>query len=278
MFPIKLVEFINEYKINTLCWVVSAFTMISAFGTFKTVVPKFVHTIAFVSEVFPIKQFNRWKEVLPNAKYVNLYGPTEGTGVCCYYEVDREFSLEERIPVGKPFKNTQILLLDEEGKQVPKGAEGEICIRGTSVVLGYYNDAEKTANSFVQNPLHSFYPEAIYKTGDIGRYNERGELEFVSRKDYQIKHMGQRIELGEIEVNVNMLDGIKQAACVYDDKKNKIVLYYVGTVESGDLAVSLKASLPRYMIPNNIIKLEQIPMTSNGKIDRVTLKNMAQKK
>ena len=278
MFPIKLVEFINEYKINTLCWVVSAFTMISAFGTFKTVVPKFVHTIAFVSEVFPIKQFNRWKEVLPNAKYVNLYGPTEGTGVCCYYEVDREFSLEERIPVGKPFKNTQILLLDEEGKQVPKGAEGEICIRGTSVVLGYYNDAEKTANSFVQNPLHSFYPEAIYKTGDIGRYNERGELEFVSRKDYQIKHMGQRIELGEIEVNVNMLDGIKQAACVYDDKKNKIVLYYVGTVESADLAVSLKASLPRYMIPNNIIKLDQIPMTTNGKIDRVTLKNMAQKK
>ena len=278
MFPIKLVEYLNQYKINTLCWVVSALTMISTFGTFKTVVPEYLRLIAFVSEVFPIKQFNKWKEVVPNAKYVNLYGPTEGTGVCCYYVVDREFEPGDKLPVGKPFRNTEILLLNEKNERAVQGEEGEIYIRGTSVTLGYYNDADRTKDSFVQNPLHSHYPELVYKTGDIGRYNELGELEFVSRKDYQIKHMGQRIELGEIEANVNLLEGIDQVGCVYDNIKNKIVLYYVGALEEKELTLALKEKLPRYMIPNSTIRLDKMPMTTNGKIDRVELKNRCQKK
>lgn len=271
MFPIKLVEFMNEHQINTICWVVSALTMISAFGTFKTVVPKYLRLIAFVSEVFPVKQFNLWKEVLPDAKYVNLYGPTEGTGVCCYYVVDREFEPGDVIPIGRPFKNTDIILLDEKNERVKPGESGEICIRGTSLTLGYYNDPEKTAEAFVLNPLNPFYPELIYRTGDIGRFNERGELEFISRRDYQIKHMGHRIELGEIEVNVNMLDGIEMSGCIYDKSKNKIVLYYTGTPDEKQLAAKLKEKLPRYMVPNRIIRLEHMPLTSNGKIDRVTL-------
>ena len=278
MFPIKLVEYLNRYKINTLCWVVSALTMISTFGTFKTVVPSYLRLIAFVSEVFPIKQFNKWKEVVPNAKYVNLYGPTEGTGVCCYYVVDRDFEPGDKLPVGKPFRNTEILLLNEKNERAAQGEEGEIYIRGTSVTLGYYNDADRTKDSFVQNPLHSHYPELVYKTGDIGRYNELGELEFVSRKDYQIKHMGQRIELGEIEANVNLLEGIDQVGCVYDNIKNKIVLYYVGALEEKELTLALKEKLPRYMIPNSTIRLDKMPMTTNGKIDRVELKNRCQKK
>ena len=106
MFPVKLVEYMNQYKINTVCWVVSALTMISAFKTFDTVIPKYLHTIAFGSEVFPIKQFNLWKTVLPESKFINLYGPTETTGMCCYYKVDREFLEEEVIPIGIPFENT----------------------------------------------------------------------------------------------------------------------------------------------------------------------------
>ena len=103
MFPIKLVEFLNEHKINTLCWVVSALTMISSFRTFETVKPEYLRTIAFASEVFPIKQFNLWKAALPNARFINLYGPTETTGICCYYEVDREFAETETMPAGRPF-------------------------------------------------------------------------------------------------------------------------------------------------------------------------------
>lgn len=277
MFPIKLVEFLNEHKINTICWVVSALTMISAFGAFKKVVPEYLHTIAFGSEVFPIKQFRIWRETLPNAKFTNLYGPTEGTGMCCYYKVNREFELDEAIPIGRPFKNTEIILLNENNQRAEEGEPGEICIRGTSLTMGYYNNPEKTADAFVQNPLNTAYPELIYRTGDIGKYNEYGELVFVSRKDYQIKHMGHRIELGEIEVNVNMLEEIKLSGCIYDNEKGKIVLYYVGDMEAGELTKVLREKLPRYMIPNYVEKLTEMPLTPNGKINRVFLKEKYKK-
>lgn len=278
MFPVRLVEFLNEYKINTICWVVSALTMISAFGTFKTVKPKYLRLVAFVSEIFPIKEFNKWREAAPDATFVNLYGPTEGTGVCCYYIVDREFAPGDVIPAGRPFRNTDLLLLNEKNEPAAPGEGGEICIRGTSLSLGYYNAPEKTAEVFVQNPLNPFYPELIYRTGDMGRWNERGELEFISRRDYQIKHMGHRIELGEIEANVNLINEIKMTGCIYDKVKNKIVLYYVGETDEKNLAAALKEKLPRYMIPNRIIRLEQMPFTLNGKIDRVALKEMYERR
>ena len=272
MFPINLVEFLNQHKINTLCWVVSALTMISAFRTFDTIKPEYLHTIAFASEVFPIKQFNRWKEALPNCRFINLYGPTETTGICCYYEVDREFGMDESLPIGKPFRNTQILLLDENDKIAAPGEQGEICIRGTRLTLGYYCNPEKTAEAFVQNPLNNLYPELIYRTGDLAKYNDRGELVFLSRKDFQIKHMGHRIELGEIEVIVNMHPDVESACCVFDSVKKKIVLYYAGTLSNADMAVYIKEKLPRYMVPNVIRQLEAMPLTPNGKIDRNLLK------
>ncbi|TAH66555.1 MAG: AMP-dependent synthetase [Anaerolineaceae bacterium] len=272
MFPLKLVEFLNDKKINTVCWVVSALTIISAFGTFEKAKPEFLHTIAFGSEVFPIKQFRLWRENLPNARFINLYGPTECTGMSTYYEVNRDFELHEAIPIGRPFKNTDILLLDDEDKLVSSGEAGEICIRGTSLTLGYYKNFEKTNEVFVQNPLNDSYPELIYRTGDLGKYNEQGELVFVSRKDNQIKHMGHRIELGEIEVVANMQPEIKSACCIFDDIKKKIILYYVGDITKAEVANFLKQKLPRYMVPNVIEKLDSMPLTPNGKINRVLLK------
>lgn len=272
MFPLKLVEFLNKYKINTVCWVVSALTMISAFGALEKEVPRYLHTIAFGSEVFPIKQYNLWKKHLPDARFINLYGPTEATGMSCYYEVNRDFELDEMIPIGRPFPNTEIILLDENNQIPIQGEAGEICIRGTSLTLGYYRNFEKTNEVFVQNPLNPAYPELIYRTGDLGKYNEHGELMFVSRKDNQIKHMGHRIELGEIEIVANQMDGMKSACCIFDNEKKKIVLYYAGELTSAEVATYLKAKLPRYMIPNVIEALEEMPLTANGKINRVLLK------
>lgn len=278
MFPLKLVEFLNEKKINTICWVVSALTMISAFGALEKEIPKYLHTVAFGSEVFPIKQYNLWKKHLPKARFINLYGPTEATGMSCYYEVEREFELDELIPIGRPFSNTEILLLNSEDKLTKEGEEGEICIRGTSLTLGYYNNFEKTREVFVQNPLNTCYPELIYRTGDLGKYNEHGELVFVSRKDNQIKHMGHRIELGEIEVVANMHTEMKSACCLFDEGKKKIILYYVGNITPAKVADFLKEKLPRYMVPNVIESLETMPLTTNGKIDRVLLKEYYKKK
>lgn len=270
--PIALLEYLNKHKINTICWVVSALTMVSAFGTFDVLRPEHLHTVAFGSEVFPIKQFRLWRKALPEASFTNLYGPTEGTGMCCYYHADRDFADDEAIPIGKPFKNREILLLTEDGKLAGPGCEGEICIRGTAVTLGYYNDPERTAKAFVQNPLNSAYPETIYKTGDIGKYNERGELVFVSRRDYQIKHMGHRIELGEIEVSANMVPEVQMAACIYDKSKGKIILFYVGGCTEKFLTAALKEKLPRYMNPNKLVRLDAMPLTQNGKLNRVALK------
>lgn len=272
LFPMKLVEYLNRNKINTLCWVTSALTFVSSLHTFEKVKPKYLHTIAFASEVFPIRQLKLWRRTLPQARFINLYGPTETTGICCYYEVDREFGENEILPIGRPFRNTEILLLDENGEIPPMGEQGEICIRGTRLTLGYFRDPERTAEAFVQNPLNRLYPELIYRTGDLGRYNQRGELVFLSRKDHQIKHMGHRIELGEIEVTALAAEGVDSACCVFDGEKKKIVLYYAGETTPGELAAEIKEKLPRYMVPNVIRQLDAMPLTPNGKIDRNSLK------
>ncbi|HKL43632.1 MAG TPA: amino acid adenylation domain-containing protein [Clostridia bacterium] len=273
MFPIKLIEYLNENRINTVCWVVSAFTIISSLNALVNHSPKYLKTIAFGSEVFPIKQFNRWVEALPEARFLNLYGPTEGTGMCCFYEVNRSFDKNDRIPIGKAFDNTEIFLLDDDNKPVTEDGIGEICIRGASLTLGYYNDFEKTKEKFVQNPLNNLYPELIYRTGDLGQYNSYGELEFISRKDHQIKHMGHRIELGEIESVANNLTGIKSVCCTYNMKKKRIIIHYTGMLDQKSIINQLKNKLPQHMLPTKFKKLEEMPLTLNGKIDRVKLKN-----
>ncbi|MBQ8833482.1 MAG: amino acid adenylation domain-containing protein [Oscillospiraceae bacterium] len=268
LFPVQLVDYLNQKQINTLCWVVSALTMISSFHTFDRVKPKFLRTVAFASEVFPIRQLNAWRAALPKTRFYNLYGPTETTGICCWYEVTRFLEEGEALPIGRPFPNTEIILLDENGRVPAPGEQGEICIRGTRLTLGYYRDREKTDTAFIQNPLHDLYPDKIYRTGDIGRYNDRGELLFVARKDHQIKHMGHRIELGEIEAVLSAHPQVRNACCVYDPQRRKITAHYTGSVTPGELDHYTREKLPRYMIPAIFRQLTAMPLTPNGKIDR----------
>ena len=270
-FPVKLVEYLNEYRINTVCWVVSALTMISGFKVLEKYVPEYLHTVAFGSEVFPIRQFKLWRAALPNARFINLYGPTEATGMSCWYEVDREFADDEVLPIGRPFPNTGLLLLTEDNRPAAPGEPGEICLRGTCLTLGYYGDFQRTNEVFVQNPLNQAYPELIYRTGDIGKLNDRGELVFLTRKDNQIKHMGHRIELGEIEVVAAAGDGVRGVCCLYDKEKKRLILCYEGECETSGLAQYLRSKLPTYMVPNRIVPVGEIPRTPNGKLDRRAL-------
>lgn len=274
-FPVRLIDYLNEYRVNTVCWVVSALVQISSLGALAEHRPRYLTTIAFGSEVFPRPQYDLWREALPNAVFYNLYGPTEATGMSCYWRADRPLAAEEPIPVGRPFDNTDLLLLTEDGRRAEAGEEGEICLRGTCLTMGYYNDPQKTAEVFVQNPLNPHYPERIYRTGDIGRYNERGELVFVCRKDSQIKHMGHRIELGEIEAVAAKCTGVLRSCCVYDGEQKRIVLWYVGEAEPAALQRELAAYLPRYMMPARTECLAAMPLTDNGKLDRRTLRERA---
>jgi len=284
MFPVKLIEYINDNGINTICWVASALSLVAGLGALKSAVPNTLHTIAFGSEVFPIRYYNMWSELLPDARFIHLYGPTEATGMSCFYEVTKIYKENEFIPIGRPFPNTGILLIDDNGSVPKDGDPGEICIRGTCLSPGYFGDKEKTANAYVQNPLSAF-PDLIYKTGDLGRRGPDGELYYISRRDHQIKHMGHRIELAEIEYVANSCDGTGLACAVFDDVDSKIVLYYVPEVPgvSGEpspcpeepapcpVKPYLKANLPRYMLPQSIIELDEMPQTPGGKIDRVEL-------
>ena len=275
-FPVRLIEYLNEYKINTVCWVVSAFVQVSSLGALEKVRPEYLTTVAFGSEVFPRKQYDLWRAALPEARFFNLYGPTEATGMSCYWYANRELSNDEPIPVGRPFDNTRIFLLTDDGKRAADGESGEICIGGTCVTMGYYNNREKTTEAFVQNPLNTAYTEIIYRTGDIGKYNDFGELCFVCRKDSQIKHMGHRIELGEIEAASLKCEGVRRAACVYASEAKKIALFYLGEADENALLSELALYLPRYMIPNIIKKLENMPLTDNGKTDRRGLREAAE--
>ena len=189
----------------------------------------------------------------------------------CYYEVKRDFALDEAIPIGRPFHNTEILLLDENDKLAAPGEVGEICIRGTAVTLGYYNDPQRTAEAFVQNPLNKAYPELIYRTGDLARYNEEGDLVVLSRKDYQIKHMGHRIELSEIEVQMTAVPGVERALCAYLADKGKILAFYTGEADKAAITGALREILPGYMIPNLFMQVDAMPLNKNGKIDRAAL-------
>lgn len=270
--PKKLLDFLEERNVTNLTWAVSALCVISMLKGFRYKVPRTIKRVMFSGEVMPIKHLNYWKIYLPDALYVNLYGPTEITCNCTYYVVDREFAEDEILPIGKAFPNERVFLLDEENKQVT-GADtlGEICVSGTALALGYYRNWGKTEEVFVQNPLNHCYLEPIYKTGDLGRYDKQGELYYVSRKDFQIKHMGHRIELGEIETAFQALEGISRVCCVYDEENSKIIGCYVGELEAKEIIAKLLEKLPKFMIPNVFLKVEAMPITKNGKIDRKAL-------
>ncbi len=274
-FPKLLGEFLNEKKVTSLWWATSAVILTANSGILEVNPPRNVRIVTFGGEAIFAKQVNAWRRALPQATLVNVYGPTEVTVDCTYYVVDREFADGEPIPMGRAIENKNVLILNDEDRPVDVNEPGELCMRGSGRALGYYNNRAKTDEVFVQNPLHNLYEDKIYRTGDIVKYNERGELVFVSRKDFQIKHMGNRIELGEIEAAVSSMEGITNAACVYDKPGEKIVLYY--TTDDGkeqDVVNFVKDKLPKYMFPNISILLPRMPYNANGKIDRIGLKRM----
>ncbi len=273
-FPQNLISFLNENKITSITWAVSALSIVAGLGALKNDTPKYINKVLFSGEVIPIKHFNQWKKALPDAMFVNLYGPTEITCNCTYYIVDREYDDMETLPIGKPFKNTKILLLNDENKPCGIDETGEVCVSGTCVALGYYNNKTQTEKAFVQNPLNDLYPEIIYRTGDLAKYLPDGNLLFMSRKDFQIKHMGHRIELGEIETAVAAIPGIRMCCCIFDEQNKKIVLFHESdNLSSRDILLNLAQYLPKYMFPNKLIKLDEMPMSKHGKMDRVLLKN-----
>lgn len=271
MTPKKMLEYLEENQVTMLMWVPTAYNIVARMDALNRVRPSRLQKFLFSGEGMPIPVYSYWRDYYPDAAYIQQYGPTEITGACTTYMVTKEYGQNETIPIGIPFKNTGILLLDEEDKEVTRtmvGIPGEICVSGTCLAAGYYNNREKTEEVFVQNPLVHAYPCRIYRTGDLAKWDAEGNLVFVSRKDYQIKHGGRRVELGEIEMAVYSVPAIKECCCVHNALKDTIVLYYVGDIDEKEIRTKVREKLPQYMIPAQYIRCSELPKLTNGKLDR----------
>ena len=277
-FPAKILELLEKHKVNFLFWVPTIMVNIANMDLLSSFNLECMKTIWFAGEVFPTKQFNYWHHHLPKVTFANLYGPIEITLDCTYYIVDKEIPDEQPLPIGYACRNTDIIILDGEDKAVLEpNVEGELCVRGTSLAMGYYNNPEKTSAAFVQNPLNKAYPEVIYRTGDIVCYNEEGLIMFKGRKDNIVKHMGYRTDLGEIEhVIINTLKLVKNGCIVYNQAQKEITLFYESEQEipASDFRKKIGQALPKYMIPTVYHHLEQLQRNTNGKIDRLYYKNL----
>ena len=275
MFPVKILELLEQTHVSFIFWVPTIMVNIANMGLLEKFALPDLKMVWYAGEVFPTKQFNMWyRKLSPRTRFMNLYGPIEITLDCTWFEITRDIPDEEPIPIGFACENTDILVLNADNKLVQGQEEGELCVRGTSLAMGYYNNPEKTAAAFTQNPLNTAYPELIYRTGDIVYYNARGEIVFKGRKDSLIKHSGYRIELTEIEhVIVNTLKLVANGCVVYNFKAKEITLFYEGDQDLNPAVVrrEIASKLPKYMIPAVYIREASLPRGGTGKIDRALL-------
>lgn len=272
-FPKKVLQYLKEKEVNTIVWVPSALCNVVNCRALEICVPDQLKLVIFCGEVMPCKHLNVWRKKVPGALYVNMYGPTEATYACAYYDINRAFSDDEKLPLGRACENSEIILLNDKGELAKTGEIGELCILGQCLSFGYYNNPERTNAAFVQNPVNQLWNETIYKTGDLAYKDENGVLWFSGRKDFQIKRLGHRIELGEIESAILSTPGIDNGCCLFDEENSDLIAVYSGTVSQEDLVNSLKRKIPHYMVPNKYVGLKVMPMNLNGKIDRVKLKH-----
>lgn len=276
-FPIRLISYLNERRVSYICWVPTALCIVVQLNTFRELLPTTLRRVFFVGEVFPRKHLEQWRKALPALEYVNLYGSSELAGVCCFYPVSGELPENAPLPLGKPLNHCKLLLMDHGKPVTQPGQVGEIHVASPALALGYYHDEEKTKDSF----FHLTFPDGVtrrtFRTGDLASYDTDGNLVFAARRDNQIKHMGRRIELGEIEAVADLLPELRRCCCLYHAEKKQITLFCELTDgcpwNSRAVRGALKGRLTDYMLPGKVIIMEHLPLNSNGKIDRQSLKN-----
>lgn len=275
--PEAVVERIDECGCTTWFSVPSLLIYYETLKSFCGDNMKSLKRIIFGGEGYPKSKLKRLFDIYGDrVEFINVYGPTECTCMCSAYRIRPEDlqDLNGLSPLGKIIDQFGYLILDEEDRQVPQGEVGELCLLGPHVGRGYYSDDERTQQSFVANPFKPEHKEIMYRTGDLVRISaEDGKLYFVSRKDYQIKHMGYRIELGEIEHALNTIDYILEAAALYGEVRGfgqiVAVVKVKDDVSESAIKTDLKRVIPDYMIPQRInVTTDEIAKNPNGKIDR----------
>lgn len=271
-FPAKIPSFLEENHITCIFWVPGILADIANSGALSEYKMPELKMFTFIGEVMPTKQLNIWIKENPDRCYINLYGPTEATVACSAYKIEKPLADTDNIPIGKASLNKKLIIFNEENKEAKVGEVGEICILGSGLALGYYGKKELTENVFVQNPLNDKFEEKMYRTGDYGFVNEDGDIVFSGRRDSQVKVHGIRVELGDIENAACTIDGIERA-CAVLDKEKKMVLFLKTKNEYSEREIKklLKEHVPKYMVPDKAVLVENFPVNKNGKIDRKEL-------
>ena len=237
------------------------------------------HSFVIGGEALGWEDVRYWRGRHPSVRLVNEYGPTETVVGCCVFEVSSdEGEAEGGVPIGRPIANTQMYVLDEGLRPAPVGVTGELYIGGAGVARGYLGRPAQTAERFVPDPYGGQAGARLYRTGDVGRYRADGVLEYIGREDQQVKVRGYRIELGEVEAALRSHEAVREALVMARRSpagESQLVAYLVGEGESASALDSLRAHLaerlPEYMMPSAFVRLEALPLSANGKLDRNAL-------
>ncbi|MCY7621732.1 non-ribosomal peptide synthetase [Bacillus altitudinis] len=233
-----------------------------------------VRKVLFGGERASVQHVRKAFDVMGKGRLLNVYGPTESTVFATYYPIDEAIPLEARsIPIGKPLNQTGAYILSEHRQLQPIGMVGELCLSGKGLAKGYLNRPDLTKQVFIAHPFAA--GERLYRTGDLAYFREDGLIEYAGRVDDQVKIRGHRIELTEIEANLLMHPGVKQAVLLadHDETNHTRLLAYITCDDAwkgklDDIKSGLKERLPAYMLPHELIELENLPLTPNGKVDK----------
>ncbi|MBR0633284.1 non-ribosomal peptide synthetase [Bacillus altitudinis] len=233
-----------------------------------------VRKVLFGGERASVQHVRKAFDVMGKGRLLNVYGPTESTVFATYYPIDEAIPLEAHsIPIGKPLNQTGAYILSEHRQLQPIGMVGELCLSGKGLAKGYLNRPDLTKQVFIAHPFAA--GERLYRTGDLAYFREDGLIEYAGRVDDQVKIRGHRIELTEIEANLLMHPGVKQAVLLadHDETNHTRLLAYITCDDAwkgklDDIKSRLKERLPAYMLPHELIELENLPLTPNGKVDK----------
>jgi len=275
--PHDLGKIIRQYQVTTL-WLTAAF-----FNAIVMAAPSALETVQEIltgGEALSMFHIRRAQELLPNTQLINGYGPTESTTFTCCYRIPRE--LDDRltsIPIGRPIANTQIYILDTQLQPMPVGVSGELYIGGDGLARGYLNRSDLTQERFIPHPFSANSETRLYRTGDVVRYLPDGNVEFVGRTDNQVKIRGYRIELGEIETVLSQHEAVCDAVVIVREDlpgDRRLAAYLTVNVDRPLLRIDqiqdyLRKRLAAYMVPSDLVVLDNIPLTPNGKVDRRAL-------
>jgi amino acid adenylation domain-containing protein len=279
-FPVEVHRFIERQAITIWYSVPSVLSMLTLRGGLTVGSLPSLRVMLFAGEVFPTKHLRELMSLLPHAAFWNLYGPTE-TNVCTAYAVPPlDAANDDPIPIGRAIDGDEAFVVTEADRLAGPGEVGVLYIRGATVMSGYWNDPDRTDRTLAPSPFHAPLRDLAYCTGDLVRARPDGNLEFLGRRDLQIKSRGYRIELGDVEAALHAHEAVVEAAVVAVPDEmvgNRIHAFVAARAETSDRSLidTCKARLPAYMVPDRLERLDALPKTSTGKIDRQALTQLA---